>query len=1547
VTGNSANVTYNGSDQSVSGFTATGLVNGQTESVLSGVTASGASGANFGTYTNTVSGTDSNYTLTLVNGTLAIAKAALTVTGTNATPSYTGLAQTNSAATITGIQGNTDSFTITGYGTGTNAGTYNDTLLATAAGATNAANYTISYTNGSLVIGKATLTVTADNKTKVYGDANPALTATITGYVNGESASVITGAPAISTTATQYSNVASYTITPVVGTLAASNYNFTYANGALSVTAAPLTITGASANPTYSGLAQTNSAATITGIKGSTDSFTITGYGTGTNAGTHLDTLVATAVGATQATNYDITITNGALTIDKANATVTGNSANPTYTGLAQSVAGFTATGLVNGQTESVLSGVTASGASATNAGTYTNTVSGTDSNYTLTLVNGALTIAKANATVTGNSANVTYNGSDQSVSGFTATGLVNGQTESVLSGVTASGASGANFGTYTNTVSGTDSNYTLTLVNGTLSIAKAALTVTGANATPSYTGLAQTNSAATITGIQGNTDSFTITGYGTGTNAGTYNDTLLATAAGATNAANYTISYTNGSLVIGKATLTVTADNKTKVYGDANPALTATITGYVNGESASVITGAPAISTTATQYSNVASYTITPVVGTLAASNYNFTYANGALSVTAAPLTITGASANPTYSGLAQTNSAATITGIKGSTDSFTITGYGTGTNAGTHLDTLVATAVGATQATNYDITITNGALTIDKANATVTGNSANPTYTGLAQSVAGFTATGLVNGQTESVLSGVTASGASATNAGTYTNTVSGTDSNYTLTLVNGALTIAKANATVTGNSANVTYNGSDQSVSGFTATGLVNGQTESVLSGVTASGASGANFGTYTNTVSGTDSNYTLTLVNGTLAIAKAALTVTGTNATPSYTGLAQTNSAATITGIQGNTDSFTITGYGTGTNAGTYNDTLLATAAGATNAANYTISYTNGSLVIGKADITYTSTGDTNVTYNGSAQTASNAYTVSGVFARDAGKVAVTVTAGTGTNVGTYADSAAVLGLTGSAVGNYQLASTGNNYGSLVIAQLSSVTYIGATDGNWSVASNWTNGALPTANNVATVFIPSDVTVNYDSAVVGQVQSTINSQGNIQFADTSAFTFISPVLGSGSITQAGTGALTISGNNAGLTGNVLLSNGSSVVLGHRNALGSGKIISDNGTLSTTAGLRLASLTVDGPVRIASDITSLGAQNYTGPVLLSAGDPTLTTTNANITFGSTLNAVGANRSLTINAGSGQVTFNGKVGDIGYTYGEFLSAGKAPNIAVLDVAAGKIVINADVETVDAQIYRGPVVIGDNGSNGTIRRLISVDPNIAFMSTVDDSLANTHTLSAAAVSFNSAVPAISFGGAVGSSAPLYALNAVVGLQDVSLLSKVGTANVEPANYFGDITISGDVSTLENQTYTASKIALGGSQGAGILGFTSAEGKIIFNTRTSAPGGFVIQDGALLKEVNFNVLSDNSVVGFNGIAGVAGQFNTPASDTLLAEIISGNTAGTLSATLMANNNFQMVTPSFEGASVSVSSPQDVQLCATVQGSEQDSQSCAQ
>ena len=44
-------------------------------------------------------------------------------------------------------------------------------------GTLTAANYSFAFVDGTLTVTAATLTVTADNKSKVYGDANPSLTA--------------------------------------------------------------------------------------------------------------------------------------------------------------------------------------------------------------------------------------------------------------------------------------------------------------------------------------------------------------------------------------------------------------------------------------------------------------------------------------------------------------------------------------------------------------------------------------------------------------------------------------------------------------------------------------------------------------------------------------------------------------------------------------------------------------------------------------------------------------------------------------------------------------------------------------------------------------------------------------------------------------------------------------------------------------------------------------------------------------------------------------------------------------------------------------------------------------------------------------------------------------------------------------------------------------------------------------------------------------------------------------------------------------------------
>ena len=194
----------------------------------------------------------------------------------------------------------------------------------------------------------------------------------------------------------------------------------------------------------------------------------------GTNAGTYTNT-----VSTGTSTNYDVTATNGSLVIDKACLTAKANSTVLTYTGGAQSVSGYTLTGLQGLDNASGFTGFSASGAIGTNVGNYANVMTVADqTNYTVTGISGSLQIGKANAVLTALSGSTTYNGSTQSITGFSATGLVGTDTVASLTGVTA-GGSGTNAGNYTTTAIGTDNNYNLTFNTGNLHTGKAAVTVT------------------------------------------------------------------------------------------------------------------------------------------------------------------------------------------------------------------------------------------------------------------------------------------------------------------------------------------------------------------------------------------------------------------------------------------------------------------------------------------------------------------------------------------------------------------------------------------------------------------------------------------------------------------------------------------------------------------------------------------------------------------------------------------------------------------------------------------------------------------------------------------------------------------------------------------------------------------------------------------------------------------------------------------------------------------------------------------------------------
>jgi hypothetical protein len=103
---------------------------------------------------------------------------------------------------------------------------------------TDATDYAAVTSTINLAVTPAPLTITPANATRTYEAANPAFTYSSSGFVNGDSAAVLSGAPALTTTATTASAPGTYPITAAQGTLTAANYSFVLASGTLTVTQA-------------------------------------------------------------------------------------------------------------------------------------------------------------------------------------------------------------------------------------------------------------------------------------------------------------------------------------------------------------------------------------------------------------------------------------------------------------------------------------------------------------------------------------------------------------------------------------------------------------------------------------------------------------------------------------------------------------------------------------------------------------------------------------------------------------------------------------------------------------------------------------------------------------------------------------------------------------------------------------------------------------------------------------------------------------------------------------------------------------------------------------------------------------------------------------------------------------------------------------------------------------------------------------------------------------------------------------------------------------
>jgi glucuronoarabinoxylan endo-1,4-beta-xylanase len=102
---------------------------------------------------------------------------------------------------------------------------------------TDTVNYLSTSASVSVSVSLVTITVTADNQGKTTGLPNPMLTATYSGFVNGEDTNVLTALASLVASSDVNSPAGVYSITP--SGASAANYTFNYVPGTLTVVAQP------------------------------------------------------------------------------------------------------------------------------------------------------------------------------------------------------------------------------------------------------------------------------------------------------------------------------------------------------------------------------------------------------------------------------------------------------------------------------------------------------------------------------------------------------------------------------------------------------------------------------------------------------------------------------------------------------------------------------------------------------------------------------------------------------------------------------------------------------------------------------------------------------------------------------------------------------------------------------------------------------------------------------------------------------------------------------------------------------------------------------------------------------------------------------------------------------------------------------------------------------------------------------------------------------------------------------------------------------------
>ena len=917
-----------------------------------------------------------------------------------------------------------------------------------------------------------------------------------------------------------------------------ASIRFDVTDGALTITKRPVTLKSADLSKQYDGTPLVNGATPVevsgdgwAAGEGATYAFT----GTQTAVGSSANAFTYTLNSNTKAENYTITKEDGTLTVkdraEKYKATIKANSATVTYDGKTHEAKGLESTTVIANGHMFTVEGLTTTnskgtgvGAEGIDAGEYANKITGTPvirdaagndvtSQFEVTTVDGKLTIAKRDVTIKPAKISKEYDGTPlvatdfEVVSGSFAEGegiesctyagqqIQVGTSESTIETVTPKANTNLN------------KNYNLTKAPGALTVtdrnAQYKIEVEAVSATATYDGEEHTASGLvtdkfTIKGVE-----YTVSGLTAevkGTDAGRQVNFVKGTAKVTDPAGNdvtkqFSVSTKSGELKINPRPVTLTSADATKAYdGTAltNDKVTVSGGGFVKGQGATFdVTG---FQTVVGESNNSFTYALNEGTNP---NNYTITKSEGTLKVTAneqaVVVKVKGNTNTQLYDGAEHVATGYIVEGVtvdgvasddlygaKAGVD-FTFKGTASAkrTDAG-------KTDMGlkAEQFTNINKNFSNvtfeivedGSVTITKRAVTLTSASAYKTYDGtaLVKDEVTVSGDGFVMGQgaTYSVTG-------SQTNAGESFNTFSytlnkGTNAdNYTIATHEGTLVVnpvmASVVVTIVGNHASGTYNGKELSASGyiFSSNNELYTQDKVVFSGTAEAKRTDAgktDMGLKADQFSNGDAvnfkNVVFKVSDGYVDIAKAQVTLKSADLHKQYDGTALVNGDAALeteTGwAEGEGATYTFTGsqttVGKSLNAFTY------TLNEGTKAENYTIDKIEGVLSVRNRDAKYEVTVKANstiATYDGKVHEAAGVetyvfeidgvtYTVSGLSTQNPSK----------TDVGEYANN--IIGTpvvtdgAGNVVTDQFMVKTEN--GKLVINQ-AEVTLISAS-GEWT-------------------------------------------------------------------------------------------------------------------------------------------------------------------------------------------------------------------------------------------------------------------------------------------------------------------------------------------------------------------------------------------------------------------------------------------------------------------------------------------------------------